>query len=200
MEGFALMDTFPLSDGGLVRFDPHFLSQEMADRCFAALRSGCAWEQKPGLFGRPQPRLIASYGDPGLTYRYSGVTNVARPWLPTMVELRDRIEAIDGRYNFCLVNLYRDGADSMGWHADNEPEMGPTIASLTLGATRRFRIRHNSTREIQEFALGHGGLLIMSGTMQQYWQHEIPKTRVAVGERINLTFREVLPLASPRTR
>lgn len=194
------MDTFPLADGGLVRFDPHFLDADAADACFAALRSGCAWEQKPGLFGRPQPRLIASYGEPGLTYRYSGVTNVARSWLPAMEQLRDRIEAIDGRYNFCLANLYRDGADSMGWHADNEPEMGPTIASLTLGATRRFRIRHNRTREIREFALGHGALLIMSGTMQEYWQHEVPKTRVAVGERINLTFREVLGPDEMRTR
>jgi len=194
------MDTFPLADGGLVRFDPHFLDARAADACFAALRSGCVWEQKPGLFGRPQPRLIASYGEPGLTYRYSGVTNVARPWLPAMERLRDRIEAIDGRYNFCLANLYRDGADSMGWHADNEPEMGPTIASLTLGATRRFRIRHNRTREIREFALGHGALLIMSGTMQEYWQHEVPKTRVAVGERINLTFREVLGPDEIRTR
>lgn len=196
----ASMDTFPLADGGLVRFDPHFLSREEADVCFAALRNGCVWEQKPGLFGRMQPRLIASYGEPGLTYRYSGVTNVARPWLPEMVQLRDRLEAVDGRYNFCLLNLYRDGSDSMGWHADNEPEMGPTIASLTLGATRRFRIRHNESREIREFALGHGALLIMSGTMQQYWQHEVPKTRLAVGERINLTFREVIQREPTRAR
>lgn len=194
------MDTYPLADGGLVRFDPHFLSRDEADACFAALRNGCVWEQKPGLFGRMQPRLITSYGEPGLTYRYSGVTNVARPWLPEMVQLRDRLEAVDGRYNFCLLNLYRDGSDSMGWHADNEPEMGPTIASLTLGATRRFRIRHNGSREIREFALGHGALLIMSGTMQQYWQHEVPKTRIAVGERINLTFREVIQPGTARAR
>lgn len=186
------MDTFPLDDGGLVRFAAHFLDQATADAAFEALRSGCVWEQKPGLFGRPQPRLIASYGEPGLAYRYSGVTNIARPWLPEMIDLRDRIQAVDGRYNFCLLNLYRDGSDSMGWHADNEPEMGPTIASLTLGATRRFRIRHNRTRAVHEFALGHGALLIMSGTMQDFWQHEVPKTRVPVGERINMTFREVI--------
>ncbi|MFM9116589.1 MAG: alpha-ketoglutarate-dependent dioxygenase AlkB family protein, partial [Planctomycetota bacterium] len=186
------MEPVPLADGGLVQFDPHFLDNESAEATFSALRRGCAWEQKPGLFGRPQPRMIASYGDPGLTYRYSGVPNLPRHTAPAMLQLRDRIAAINGRYNFCLANLYRDGTDSMGWHADDEPEMGPIIASLTFGATRRFRIRHNNTREIHEFALGHGALLIMSGTMQQYWQHEIPKTRLSVGERINLTFREVL--------
>lgn len=100
-------------------------------------------------------------------------------------------ELANVRWNYCLANLYRTGADSMGWHADNEPEMGNIIGSLSLGATRRFRIRHNLSRQTQTFLLSHGSLLIMAGTMQQHWQHEVPKTKRPVGERINLTFRTI---------
>jgi alkylated DNA repair dioxygenase AlkB len=99
-----------------------------------------------------------------------------------------------GRFNFCLLNRYRSGADSMGMHADDEPEMGDTIGSLSLGATRTFRIRHDATGETQNFELAHGTLIVMAGTMQRFWKHGIPKTRRPVGERINLTFREIRPI------
>jgi len=140
-----------------------------------------------------QPRLIASYGDVGVTYGYSGVLNVALPWTPTLLEIKSKIESVDGEYNYCLMNRYRSGADSMGWHADDEPEVGDIIGSLSLGATRKFRIRHNETRQTMVFEAGHGTLIMMSGTMQQYWQHEVPKTKKIVGERINLTFRSIHP-------
>lgn len=185
------METFELRDGGILLYDDHFLTSEAADHYFSLLREHCAWEQKPGIFGHMQPRLIASYGDQGISYRYSGVDNAALPWQPCMLEIKQKIEAVQGRYNYCLLNLYRSGSDSMGWHADDEPEMGNIIGSLSLGATRKFRIRHNVTRETQTFLAGHGTLIIMAGTMQEYWQHEVPKTKVAVGERINLTFREI---------
>ena len=186
------MKTTELLDGGQLHYDDAFLPAELADRYFAELRDQCAWEQKPGIFGHMQPRLIASYGDVGVTYRYSGVDNVALPWTATLLEIKKKIEALQGEYNYCLLNRYRSGSDSMGWHADDEPEMGNVIGSLSLGATRKFRIRHNITRETQTFLAGNGTLIIMAGTMQQFWQHEVPKTKQNVGERINLTFRQIM--------
>ena len=185
------MDTIDLRDGGLLRYDREFIPRDLADRYFFELRDSIVWEQKPGIFGHFQPRLIASYGDEGISYRYSGVDNVALPWTPTLLEIRSKIEEQEGEYNFCLLNRYRSGSDSMGWHADDEPEMGNTIGSLSLGATRKFRIRHNVSRETQTFLVEHGTLIIMTGTMQQYWQHQVPKTAREVDERINLTFRKI---------
>lgn len=185
------MDIIELKDGGLLLYDDSFLSTELADRYFIELRDHCHWEQKPGIFGHMQPRLIAAYGDEGITYEYSGVKNVALLWTTMLVDIKKRIEAVQGEYNYCLLNRYRSGSDSMGWHADNEPEMGNMIGSLSLGATRKFRIRHNVTRETRTFLAGNGTLIIMAGTMQQFWQHEVPKTKQVVGERINLTFRKI---------
>ncbi len=185
------MITYELRDGGILLYEEAFLTKEVADHYFQQLRDECAWEQKPGIFGHMQPRLIASYGDSGISYKYSGITNVALPWTSTLLEIKHRIEAIQGNYNYCLLNRYRSGSDSMGWHADDEPEMGPVIGSLSLGANRKFRIRHNATRETQTFTVSHGTLIIMAGTMQNHWQHAVPKTRLIVGERINLTFRQI---------
>ncbi len=186
------MDTIELADGGLLFYDEAFLPPDLSDRYFADLRDHCAWEQKPGVFGHMQPRLTASYGDQGVIYRYSGTVNVALPWTDTLLEIKQQIEAVQGSYNYCLLNRYRSGADSMGLHSDDEPEMGNVIGSLSLGATRRFRIRHNATKETRTFAVGNGTLIIMAGTMQQFWKHEVPKTKEHVGERINLTFREIV--------
>jgi alkylated DNA repair dioxygenase AlkB len=183
------MQTIELADGGILLYDEAFLPPDLADRYFTELRERSAWEQKPGVFNHMQPRLIASYGEPGIVYRYSGWDNVALPWTPTLLEIKQKIEAVQGEYNFCLLNRYRSGQDSMGMHADDEPEMGNVIGSLSLGATRTFRIKHNKTKETRSFPVGHGTLIIMAGTMQQFWKHEIPKTKENIGERINLTFR-----------
>lgn len=185
------MDTIELAEGGVLLYDDAFLLSDLADRYFVEFRNSLAWEQKKGTFGHLQPRLTASYGDEGVTYFYSGTANRALPWTPTLREIKQRIEAVRGRYNYCLLNRYRSGADSVGLHADNEPGMGNVIGSLSLGATRTFRIRHNRTKETRLFPVGHGTLLIMAGTMQQFWKHEIPKTTQSVGERINLTFRRI---------
>lgn len=185
------MEKIELLDGGFMLVDYDFVSSEDGDRYFVALRDQCVWEQKPGIFGHLQPRLIASYGDPGIEYRYSGVNNVALPWTETLIEIKSRIEAVHGKYNYCLLNRYRTGSDSMGWHADDEPEMGNIIGSLSLGGARKFRIRHNETRQTHTFLVEHGTLIIMAGTMQQFWQHEVPKTKKPVAERINLTFRKI---------
>lgn len=186
------LETIEIADGGLLLYDEAFLSSDIADRYFVELRDDAAWEQKPGIFGHMQPRLTASYGDEGVTYRYSGTVNVALPWTNTMLEIKRKIEAVQGSYNFCLLNRYRSGADSMGLHSDDEPEMGNVIGSLSLGATRTFRIRHNKSKETRTFAVGNGTLIIMAGTMQQFWKHEVPKTAENVGERINLTFRKII--------
>lgn len=180
-----------LADGGWMLWIPRFLSQQAADQHFQSLLAAPIWEQKPALFGHPQPRLTAAYGDPGTSYRYSRTENAALPWSVELQELREQIEAIEGRYNYCLLNRYRSGRDSMGLHADNEPWVANVIASLSLGAERTFYIRHNVTRETRRYTLTHGSLLIMAGTMQEHWKHEIPKTRRPVGERINLTFRQI---------
>ena len=184
--------TFELADGGQLFYDDAFFASDVADRYFVQLRDEIKWEQRPGIFGHMQPRLIASYGDRGLVYRYSKSDYHATPWTAALLEIKERIETVLGEYNFCLLNRYRYGADSMDWHADNEPEMGEVIGSVSFGATRKFRIRHNTTRETQTFEVSHGTLIIMSGTMQQFWQHEVPKTKLPVGERINLTFRQIL--------
>lgn len=183
------IETIELADGGILLYDEAFLSPELADRYFAELRDKSAWEQKKAAFGHMQPRLTASYGDDGVTYFYSGTTNTAHPWTPTLLEIKQKIEAVQGRYNYCLLNRYRSGADSVGMHADNEPGMGNVIGSLSLGAIRTFRIKHNKTKESRTFQVGNGTLIIMAGTMQQFWKHEVPKTTENVGERINLTFR-----------
>jgi alkylated DNA repair dioxygenase AlkB len=185
------MENIELPDGGTLLFDRSFLSPDRADRYFTELRETLVWDQKPGIFGHMQPRLTASYGDAGVTYRYSGTENIALPWTDPLLEIKHLIEAIQGDFNYCLLNRYRTGADSMGWHADDEPEMGNIIGSLSLGATRKFRIRHNATRETRVFEVAHGTLIIMAGTMQQFWKHDVPKTKENVGERINLTFRKI---------
>ena len=185
------MDTIELTDGGILLYDDAFLPPDIADRYFVELRDHSAWEQKPASFGHLQPRLTASYGDEGVTYRYSGTVNKALAWPKTLLEIKQKIEDVQGPYNYCLLNRYRSGADSVAWHADDEPGMGNVIGSLSLGATRTFRIRHNMSKETKSFPVSNGTLIIMAGTMQQFWKHEVPKTTENVGERINLTFRKI---------
>jgi alkylated DNA repair dioxygenase AlkB len=185
------MDNIELADGGLLLYDEAFLPPNLTLRYFVELRDQCVWEQKPGIFGHMQPRLIASHGEQGVTYRYSGLDYNALPWTATMLEIKQKIEVVQGECNYCLLNRYRSGSDSMGWHADDEPEMGNVIGSLSLGATRKFRIRHTATREMKTFHVSSGTLIIMAGTIQHFWKHDVPKTKENVGERINLTFRKI---------
>lgn len=156
-----------------------------------------SWRQESiTLFGKThmQPRLICWMGDPDCTYRYSGTQHVPQPWHPLVSDLRAGLEALAGAtFNSVLLNLYRDGQDSMGFHADDEPELGahPVIASLSFGAARAMHLRHRRDRALptQKLVLEDGDLLVMRGNSQQDWKHAIPKTRTASGPRINLTFR-----------
>jgi alkylated DNA repair dioxygenase AlkB len=183
------MNIIKLADGGHLLYGKAFLPPDLADHYFVELRDTSAWEQKKAAFGHVQPRLTASYGDDGVTYYYSGTANAALPWTPTLREIKQQVEAVQGRYNYCLLNRYRSGADSVRMHTDDEPAVAHVIGSLSLGATRTFRIRHNKSKETRTFHVSNGTLIIMAGTMQQFWKHEVPKTTEDVGERINLTFR-----------
>jgi alkylated DNA repair dioxygenase AlkB len=188
-----------LADADLA-WDPHFLDGADAAAAFAGARDAIAWERhRIRLFGRELdvPRLSCWIGDPDAHYRYSGSDFAPRPWPTRLLPLRERIEAACGaRFNSVLANLYRDGRDSMGWHSDDEPELGPApvIASLSLGAPRRFLLRHrgDATRRLA-LELGPGSLLLMRGATQANYRHALPRTARAVGERINLTFRLVQP-------
>lgn len=148
------------------------------------------------MFGKehPQPRLVAWYGDEGSEYSYSGLRMNVRPWIPQITELREIAQSYAGViFNSVLLNLYRNGNDKVSWHRDNEPELGstPTIASMSLGAQRRFKFRHLLTKEIVETTLSSGSLVVMSGLSQACWEHEIPRQSSIDKPRINLTFRQV---------
>ena len=194
------LQNLPLPKAELL-FAPEFLPAAEATALLAHLTAAAAWEQRTiRLFGQqfPQPRLTAWYGDAEARYTYSGLTWEPRPWLPALHKLRQRLEAATAtRYNSVLLNLYRDGRDSMGWHADDEPELGPApaIASLSLGATRRFRLRPRAglAHPPLGLPLPGGSLLLMRGPTQQHWQHALPKTARPSGPRLNLTFRWVIP-------
>ncbi|GLU34946.1 2OG-Fe(II) oxygenase [Trinickia caryophylli] len=178
---------------------PHWLDEAQAIALFEALLREVEWKQDvigtPG--GRkPLPRLTAWQGDRGAVYVYSGIRNDPGAWTPAVQTLKVLAEAATGeRFNSVLLNRYRNGEDSMGWHADRERELGeaPVIASVSLGAPRRFDLRHNHSGERRAFVLANGSLLVMRGQTQAQWQHRVPKAAGAVGERINLTFRFVVP-------
>lgn len=165
------------------------------DDLFAALRREIPWEQHHVRIQEQviaQPRLSSWHGEVVHTYSTLAHVLVPHPWSLLLSRLRNRVEALTGvRFNSMLANLYRDGEDAIGWHSDDEPELGPApvIASLSFGAERRFSMRRRDDHgHVVRMTLGHGSLLVMSGRMQQFWQHALPRTRSA-GERINLTFR-----------
>ncbi|HEY7883520.1 MAG TPA: alpha-ketoglutarate-dependent dioxygenase AlkB [Cellvibrionaceae bacterium] len=173
-----------------------WLSAERAATLFTHIEHELAWQQTElSLFGRPCliPRLNAWYGDSGAAYSYSGARFEPHPWTPSLTALRQALEAFSSHpFNSVLANFYRHGNDGVAWHSDNEPELGrePVIASISLGATRRFRLRHTHLPTVA-VDLQAGDLLIMQGPLQHHWQHALTKTRRAVGARINLTFRHV---------
>lgn len=144
------------------------------------------------------PRLVAFCGEPGMRYRYSGRDHEAAPWTPTLRAILDRLIATTGtRFHTVLCNHYRDGNDAMGRHADDEPELGPApvIASVSLGAERRFDLRHRSTRETVRTVLPSGSVLVMSGATQRHWVHAVPRQARVREARINLTYRTIVEMS-----
>ena len=190
--------------GAEVALYPRWLAAGEADELLARLLAEIPWEtHRLRLFGREvaAPRLSCWIGDAGARYAYSGRRFEPRPWPPALAGLRARVErACGARFDSVLANLYRDGDDAMGWHSDDEPELGarPLIASLSLGAERRFRFRRRRARgepampgDTRELRLPHGSLLRMAGDTQRLYRHELPRMRAVVAPRINLTFRRV---------
>lgn len=193
-------EDFELEPGGKVRYFPHWIDPTTSRFLFAELMQFLNWQQLPiRMFGRwiPQPRLVDFHADPGVAYTYAGLRLEGRGWPRPLRLLRESVAMEAGvELNAVLCNLYRDGRDHMGWHADDEPELGrdPTIASISLGAPRRFlmRPRRPPRTPRHELVLEPGSLLLMSGAMQQHWQHQLPKALRVTEARINLTFRRVL--------
>jgi alkylated DNA repair dioxygenase AlkB len=193
-----LFDDLPTPD---VAWFPDWLAPDVAAQWLARIVAEVAWQQD-SMFtpaGKvPLPRLTAWQGEPDAVYVYSGIRNVPSAWTPAVAALKAAVEAAsDATFNSVLLNRYRSGADSMGWHADREPELGkePVIASVSLGVARRFDLQHNKTGVVQSYALKGGSLLVMRGRTQAEWRHRVPKEPKVQGERVNLTFRFVTPRA-----
>ena len=179
-----------------ITYYPDFIASEVATQYLKIFKETISWQQDDiKVFGKvyAQPRLTAFYGTADKSYSYSNITMQPRPFTKELLEIKQKIEAIDCvTFNSCLLNLYRNGRDSNGWHADDEKELGqdPIIASISLGEERPFHLRYKRNAKIKhKIVLGHGSLLLMKGSTQHQWQHQIPKTAKPIEERINLTFR-----------
>lgn len=174
-----------------------FYSLPESDRLFAQLRAELVWQEEAiFIYGRwvKVPRLMCWHGDKKAWYRYSGVDHQPLPWTPMLQAIKERVEQqCQCSFNSVLANLYRNGEDSMGCHADDEKELGlnPVIASLSFGDERLFKLHHKKSKEKRDIVLGHGDLLVMAGTLQRHWMHSVPKTKKPKTPRINLTFRQI---------
>jgi alkylated DNA repair dioxygenase AlkB len=172
--------------------------QLKADHYFDQLMDETAWAQdETVMFGKRvvTARKVAWYGDTNYSYTYSGVSKTAMLWTDGLRELRTIVEDVSGHtYNSCLLNLYADGMQGMGWHSDDEKMLQPRacIASLSLGAARNFDLKHRQDKSKVRIFLEHGSLLTMEATTQEHWQHAMPKTKKVTQPRINLTFRTIM--------
>lgn len=192
-----------LQDGQIAYFSQAFDEQE-ADVYWQHCIDSLAWRQDSIRIANKQiliPRLQCWYGDTGTDYRYSGLTLTPLPWPPFLLQIKQRVESLcQHRFNAVLANYYRDGRDSVDWHSDDEAELGvePVIASLSLGAVRRFEMKHRYNKALRpsNIQLAHGSLLLMKGKTQQYWRHRLPKDVSIAAPRINLTFRMIRSLAA----
>jgi alkylated DNA repair dioxygenase AlkB len=196
-----LQKTVVINTDGEVIFYPHFFSIQESECLFSDLYSSVKWKQDTiRFYGKkiPLPRLTGWYGDEGKSYTYSGIEQHPDPWTPTLKLIKLKAEEIsEVTFNSVLLNLYRDGKDSVSWHSDDEPELGenPIIASISFGATRRFSLKHKISKDYKiDINLLNGSLLLMKGKTQHCWQHQIPKTSKFVEPRINLTFRVIKPV------
>jgi alkylated DNA repair dioxygenase AlkB len=194
---FQEIQSYGMKDASLT-FDPIFMDNKQADYYYEHLLAQVRWEQYHiKMFGKtlPQPRLTAWYGENGAAYSYSGIQLIPLPFTAELLSLKNSIEAYTKHeFNSVLLNLYRNQQDSMGWHSDDEKELGdfPFIASLSLGSSRIFQLKHKVDKLLKgKIELSHGSLLCMGGPMQSFWQHAVPKSNIPCGPRINLTFRQI---------
>jgi alkylated DNA repair dioxygenase AlkB len=203
MSQLGLFDDNTSADGkvyienGEYIYLPNFYNKEQADNYLILLRNSIQWKQESmNMYGKTIefPRLTAWYGDNDKPYTFSGITLSPNEWTKELLDIKKLIEPVcKVNFNSVLLNRYRDGNDSISWHTDAEKELGqnPVIASVNFGGTRKFQLRHIKTKEKIEIELSHGSLLIMQGELQHFWQHQVPKTKQVVKERINLTFRVI---------
>lgn len=189
---------FNLPDAEIIYY-PNFIDQKNADTIFTELMLNSPWQHDNiRVFGKvhPQPRLTALFGNDGKSYSYSNIKMQPHEWNTNLNSIKKQVEIVSStNFTTVLLNLYRDGRDSNGWHSDNEKELGtnPIIASVSLGSERVFHLKHNTIKGLkQSILLEHGSLLLMKGTTQHYWKHQIPKTARSIGSRINLTFRTII--------
>ena len=195
-----LFDVFePKLPDATIRYYSHFLAKDIADSYFLELLNSTPWQNDPiTVFGKtyPQPRMTSLHGHTTDPYGYSGIVMQPNPMTKTLLDIETKIQTLcEEHFTTVLLNLYRTGKDSNGWHADDEPELGqnPIIASVSLGAERYFHLKHKQDKSQRlKFALAHGSLLLMEGSTQHHWKHQIAKTAREVGPRINLTFRKVI--------
>lgn len=186
--------------GGEILFIRNFLSPTEAKKYFDLLLETINWKQEQiSFYGKtyPVPRKTAWYGYEGFDYSYSGIKCTTEIWTKELLEIKTAIEKITLSEDFTgvLLNLYNDGNDKMGWHSDDEKELGinPTIASLSIGETRRFDLKHKQNKDLNyKFELTSGSLLIMRGALQHHWVHQIPVQKKVKNPRINLTFRTII--------
>jgi alkylated DNA repair dioxygenase AlkB len=186
-----------LPKDGEVLFFPNFFNKVESDRLFKSLIANILWQQDQiKFYGKmiDLPRLTAWYGDNDKPYTYSGIPMKPHSWTPDLLEIKNKIEK-EAKVNFTsvLLNLYRDGKDSVAWHCDDEPELGrnPVIGSVSFGATRTFKFRHLQDKTVVKVELTHGSFVLMQGETQHKWEHEIPKTSKILTPRVNLTFRVI---------
>jgi len=195
-------DDFKDLDNCHINIYRNYFSHQESDHFLSQLIDIDWTQSEIVVFGKkhPEPRETAWYGDPGLSYSYSGIKRSAKYWLPFLEEIRDAVQIVaKASFNSVLLNRYRNEKDSVSWHADDEPELGahPTIASVSFGASRKFQIREkNSKGEIFSTFLHHGDLMVMNPPTQAHWLHCVPKTHKASKERVNLTFRKILTVNS----
>ncbi|MBD1260937.1 alpha-ketoglutarate-dependent dioxygenase AlkB [Maribacter polysiphoniae] len=179
-----------------ISYYPDFIDSEKAAVLFDYFKDSVPWQHDDiKVFGKvyPQPRLTALYGSGDKEYSYSNIVMRPKPFTENLGEINSLLEDLTRTaFNTCLLNFYRNGRDSNGWHSDDEKELGqnPVIASISLGQERVFHLRHKKDKSLKhKLLLGHGSLLLMKGKTQHYWQHQVPKTTKPIGGRINLTFR-----------
>jgi len=195
-----LFDVFaPELPDATIKYYPNFLNKKETDLYLEQLTKETPWRNDPiTVFGKtyPQPRMTSLHGHTTDSYGYSGIVMQPNPMRKPLLDIEQKLQAFTKEtFTTVLLNLYRDGQDSNGWHADNEKELGvnPVIASVSLGASRYFHLKHNSDKSQRlKLELTHGSLLLMEGATQHFWKHQIAKTAKKVGPRINLTFRKVL--------
>lgn len=189
----------PTLEDATLSYQPDFFESQKADQLLQSLLSDISWrEDHIRLYGRDVkiPRLQAWYGDLGTEYQYSGLTMNPKSWNSVLTYLREVLqEHLAVSFNSVLANHYRNGQDSIGMHADDEPELGPepVIAALSFGEERNLQFKHKVTGKKFALPLKHGSLLVMSGQTQQFWMHGIAKSQRTMGDRVSLTFRQVNP-------